>query len=303
MERGLSEHSSQDPVSLGPFSIEDESSHGPSTGRASRSPGQHKGSLYSNYSNNKLEMLRKRQLAAKNSPAVSLKMSGNCADSSDIYDASPSNHNEWLSEDGSPQLNEAESSPSNRRTRKCSVRSRRRPSNVVPDVSLSTPVRQSPRRSISNSVKRSGGKSDQRWITLLERNNEELISQVNALTSTLSTTEKTLQTSLKISEEEIVTLKEQLLERDRAQERMIEQFRKRVTPLRSQDAERIDVAGTHQIRGLRQHAEIESRVKALLAERETFLLKIKRKDDELLRIKKRNAELAEQILHKRSLEM
>lgn len=248
-------------------------------------------------SSSRIEILRKRQAAAGKAIAKStlIYTSSQQRRVPGVHDHEP----EWLSDDSAEDYDELTSDLSTETTKVDSPAFLRHPYPRALENSMSSPMRSSPRRSVNHSAKRSATRSDQRWINLLERNNEELMTQISTLASDLSETEQHLKLRLNSAEEEVRLLSEQLSERDRAQKRCNDQYRKEMSSLRSRildDNNRLSDAAALVTR-------LEAQCRTLTMERDASNVRLAKRDEEILRTKRRNAALAEQILHQRSLEL
>lgn len=149
--------------------------------------------------------------------------------------------------------------------------------------------------------RKSSGRSEQRWINHLERNNEELMNQISVITADLSATRRDLTTDLISTKAETEMLRQQLEALRETHQQCQERHRTEVAMLqqREQDAKS---AGRHASYS-RVPAEEQTKRQPFHGERETLIAKLKARDAEVLRLRRRNAELAEQILDKKSLEM
>lgn len=246
--------------------------------------------------NSRLDLLRKRQVAANRAAARSTLVA---ATEHRSRERELDDEEEWLSDEPFHDQRKQVSSASTCQVWKMSPRTHRRSQSHGIDSPFSTPVRLSSKFVTGHSAKRSLGRSDQRWISLLERNNEELMTQISTLASDLTETEKHLKLRLKTAEEEVRLLSEQLLERDRANKKASDQYRREVSSLRSRildDNKRLSEAVAHV-------THLETQAKVLARERDLASMRLVKRDEEILRIKRRNAELAEQSLNQRTLEM
>ena len=149
-------------------------------------------------------------------------------------------------------------------------------------------LRHSSRRSIHR-IQRA--RSDQRWIALLERNNEELVAQISTLTSDLCRTEKTIKNSLTRHESEIHKLRTQLTELVVAAKKPEHEPQpgdlRRRTSQEDTSRTRCDVSD--------RSFTADIGLRNLVQERDTLKRLVERQEDELLRTKRRNAALAERV--------
>lgn len=167
------------------------------------------------------------------------------------------------------------------------------------ESSTSFAGRHTARRRLANNVRGSRVGSDQKWISFLERNNEELMAQISTLATDLTDSETNFKLRLKASGEDIQHLRAQIEDRDRIQRTSDDQHRSEVSSLHSRladETERSSLA-EHKITVLQEH------IASLTKEQDTSLAQLAKRDQEILRSKRRNAELAERVLRQRSLEL
>ncbi|ORY80490.1 hypothetical protein BCR37DRAFT_381165 [Protomyces lactucae-debilis] len=147
------------------------------------------------------------------------------------------------------------------------------------------------------------GQDEERWIALLERQNEELLSQISLLTKDLTQSDKKHKTMLRREQEEVAHLQQELREWTSALTEQGETHRRERAAFRSQ---LVDV----RIHASKKEAEHQSRLASLhqdlatlAREKEAAVLRAKRSEQELQYAKRRNASLAEELLAKKTLEL
>lgn len=239
----------------------------------------------------RLRRLRKRHSLAKKAATASTL----CGPTSQIL-ANHEMENDWQSDDDVDAHVHIQQQPMRM------TRARRQSSNHKRYAPLTPPMKRMSRAAPSANRGLSA-KDDQKWIGLLERNNEELLSQIETLTSDSSDIEKNLKAQLEAAKNEVLVLKEQLSEKERLYRTASEHYEAKIQFLRSMRTD--SPSGTTQKYDLRWrgHSLSDFDIRKLIQERDLLRSRAKSSETELLKYKRRNAALAEQILQKRGLEM
>lgn len=241
-------------------------------------------------------LLQKRQRAFEKAPSISRFSPRN----NRHQHLRASHEEEWISDD--PSIKVADD-PTMRSTINKKLRNHRRSSSSLQEQQASRI------RSTQNSRSKKSQSilcADQNYIESLERENEELMLQVANLTKERAAIAKDLQTRLKNATDEIWMLQQQLLHRDSVPAKDTQSRINEVTPSRPRHTLSQAARFGHSRRfseNICSSSDLEGQIVRLLEEKEISNSTAKKRDEELLRIKKRNAVLAEQILEKRSLEL
>lgn len=220
-----------------------------------------------------------------------------------------SDDDEWLSDEAAkvPTMERPPygSSTFGKASRASFAYRRRRQSSSHPlDLLASPPIKRP--NNCAGCGRKSTDKGEHRWISLLERNTEELMSQIETLTGDAAETETQLKSQLRSAQDEVAHLREQLAMRERALKSLQLHSDWQNKHYQDQRVQRQNSAIPHFVSpssARQSEVDSNSEMGSLTRERDLLRARAKKKDDELTRSKRRNAELAEQIIQKRELEM